>query len=210
MASVIRSQFVHWTVVIPIVAIFALVLTWGRELSTFAVVVVAAFLAGAVLAAVHHAEVVAHKVGEPLGSLVLAIAVTVIEVGLIVMLMISGGPETQSLARDTVFAAVMITCNGILGLSLLLGAIHRRVALFKPEGTGAALATVATLAALSLVLPTFTTASPVRILAGTACLCSRRIAGVVRALRPHANPPTPRLLSANHHRGQSRRRRRTR
>jgi Ca2+:H+ antiporter len=160
MASMIRSQFVHWTVVIPIVAMLALVLTWGRELSSFAVVVVAAYLAGAVLAAVYHAEVVAHKVGEPLGSLVLAIAVTVIEVGLIVMLMISGGPETQSLARDTVFAAVMITCNGILGLSLLLGAIHRRVALFNPEGTGAALATVATLAALSLVLPTFTTSQP--------------------------------------------------
>ena len=112
------------------------------------------FLAGAVLAAVHHAEVVAHRVGEPFGSLVLAVAVTVIEVALIVTLMISGGEKTQSLARDTVFAAVMITCNGILGLSLLVGALRRHVAVFNAEGTGGALATVATLATLSLVLPT--------------------------------------------------------
>ena len=78
-------------------------------------------VAGGVLAAVHHAEVVAHRVGEPFGSLVLAVAVTVIEVALIVTLMLSGGDEAATLARETVFAAVMITVNGILGLSLLLG-----------------------------------------------------------------------------------------
>ncbi|WP_428966904.1 calcium:cation antiporter [Micromonospora fluostatini] len=135
-------------------------MTWNRTLPGPVVAVVALFLAGAVLAAVHHAEVVAHKVGEPYGSLVLAVAVTVIEVALIVTLMISGGEKTQALARDTVFAAVMITCNGILGLSLLLGALRRGVAVFNPEGTGGALATVATLATLSLVVPTFTTSRP--------------------------------------------------
>jgi Ca2+:H+ antiporter len=109
---------------------------------------------------VHHAEVVAHKVGEPYGSLVLAVAVTVIEVALIVTLMISGGEKTQALARDTVFAAVMITCNGILGISLRVGAIRRRIAVFNPEGTGGALAAVATIATLSLVLPSFTTSRP--------------------------------------------------
>src|SRR3712207_1911545 len=83
-----------------------------------------ALLAGAVLAAVHHAEVIAHRVGEPFGSLVLAVAVTTIEVGLIVTLMVSAGDDSASLARDTVFAAVMITCNGILGLSVLLGALR--------------------------------------------------------------------------------------
>ncbi|MGX1763015.1 calcium:proton antiporter, partial [Streptomyces lydicus] len=103
---------------------------------------------------------VAHRVGEPFGSLVLAVAVTVIEVALIVTLMISGGDKAASLARDTVFAAVMITCNGIVGLALLVGALRRRVAVFNAEGTGAALATVATLATLSLVLPTFTTSTP--------------------------------------------------
>jgi Ca2+:H+ antiporter len=74
--------------------------------------------------------------------------------------MISGGEKTQSLARDTVFAAVMITINGILGLSLLVGALRRRIAVFNPEGTGGALAAVATIATLSLVLPTFTTSRP--------------------------------------------------
>ncbi|RIV41408.1 calcium:proton antiporter [Micromonospora radicis] len=152
----LRRTMTTWTVFVPIAALLVLGLTWNRQLGGVLVVVVALFLAGAVLAAVHHAEVVAHKVGEPYGSLVLAVAVTVIEVALIVTLMISGGEKTQSLARDTVFAAVMITCNGILGLSLLIGALRRRLAVFNPEGTGGALATVATLATLSLVVPTFT------------------------------------------------------
>ncbi|MEE3918845.1 hypothetical protein V2I01_11655 [Micromonospora sp. BRA006-A] len=136
-----------------------LVMTWGRELPGPLIFVVAGLLAAAVLAAVHHAEVVAHKVGEPYGSLVLAVAVTVIEVGLIVTLMISGGDKTQALARDTVFAAVMITCNGILGLSLLLGALRRGGGL-QSGGHRRALATVATLATLSMVVPTFTTSRP--------------------------------------------------
>ncbi|MEV6491802.1 ionic transporter y4hA [Actinoplanes sp. NPDC051633] len=150
----------RWTLSVPVAGIVALVLTWGRDLPPPVVVIVALLLAGSVLAAVHHAEVVAHKVGEPFGSLVLAVAVTVIEVALIVTLMISGGEKTQSLARDTVFAAVMITCNGILGLCLLVGAIRRRFAVFNPEGTGGALAAVATVATLSLVLPSFTTSRP--------------------------------------------------
>jgi Ca2+:H+ antiporter len=160
MESRIRSYLAHWTVYLPILAIAALILTWGRDLPPPVVVIVALFLGGAVLAAVHHAEVVAHKVGEPYGSLVLAVAVTIIEVALIVTLMISGGEKSQSLARDTVFAAVMITCNGLLGLSLLVGALRRHVAVFNSEGTGGAFATVATISALSLVLPTFTTSRP--------------------------------------------------
>ncbi|MFB6478706.1 calcium:proton antiporter [Streptomyces virginiae] len=155
-----RSFLTDWTVVVPVVALVALVFSWGRDLPGFAVALVALCLAGAVLAAVHHAEVVAHRVGEPFGSLVLAVAVTVIEVALIVTLMADGGDKTASLARDTVFAAVMITCNGIVGVSLLVGALRNRVAVFNPEGSGAALATVATLATLSLVLPTFTTSKP--------------------------------------------------
>ncbi|MGV9977339.1 calcium:proton antiporter [Micromonospora wenchangensis] len=157
MPALPRPRMSDWTIVVPVLAVLLLLVTWNRELPGVLVAVVALLLAGAVLAAVHHAEVVAHKVGEPYGSLVLAVAVTVIEVALIVTLMISGGDKTQALARDTVFAAVMITCNGILGLSLLLGALRRRVAVFNPEGTGGALATVATLATLSLVVPTFTT-----------------------------------------------------
>ena len=153
-------MFTTWTVVVPVLAVMVLALVWGRTLPGPIVLLVAVLLAGSVLAAVHHAEVVAHRVGEPFGSLVLAVAVTVIEVGLIVTLMATGGAKAATLARDTVFAAVMITCNGILGLSLLIGALRRRVAVFHPEGSGAALATVATLSTLSLVLPTFTTSEP--------------------------------------------------
>jgi Ca2+:H+ antiporter len=123
-------------------------------------VVVAVFLGASVIAAVHHAEVIAHRVGEPFGSLVLAVAVTVIEVGLIVTLMAGDSAGNETLARDTVFAAAMITCNGILGLSLLIAAIRGHVASFNAEGTASALATVATLAVLTLVLPTFTTSAP--------------------------------------------------
>ncbi|KOX12089.1 ionic transporter y4hA [Saccharothrix sp. NRRL B-16348] len=160
MVATARSSLLTWTTIAPLLSVVVLVVTWGRVPGAFLVALVAVVLAATVLAAVHHAEVVALRVGEPFGSLVLAVAVTVIEVALIVTLMASGGPETASLARDTVFAAVMITTNGIVGISLLLGALRYGVTLFNPEGSGAALATVATLATLSLVLPTFTTSQP--------------------------------------------------
>src|SRR5919112_1820572 len=143
------AMTLSWTTVVPAVAVLVLPLAWGRDLSLVPLAVVTALLAGAVLAAVHHAEVVAHRVGEPFGSLVLAMA-----------LMVAGGPETATLARDTVFAAVMITCNGIVGLSLLLGAFRYGLVSFNAEGSGAALATVLTLATLTLVFPTFTTSEP--------------------------------------------------
>ncbi|MCX4668044.1 calcium:proton antiporter [Streptomyces sp. NBC_01381] len=157
MITRLRELTTRWTAAVPVLAVVLLALTWGRDLPGPVVAVVTLVLAGAVLAAVHHAEVIAHRVGEPFGSLVLAVAVTIIEVALIVTLMVDGGDKSATLARDTVFAAVMITCNGIVGICLLAGALRHRVAVFNPEGTGAALATVATLATLSLVLPTFTT-----------------------------------------------------
>ncbi|TXS35155.1 ionic transporter y4hA [Streptomyces sp. t39] len=147
----------QWTTWMPVLALLALAFGWGRDLPALGVTVVALCLFSAVLAAVHHAEVVAHRVGEPLGSLVLAVAVTVIEVGLIVMLMTGGGEKASTYARDTVFAAVMITCNGIVGLCLLVGAVRNRTVIFNAEGSGGALATVITLASMTLVLPTFTT-----------------------------------------------------
>ncbi|MGJ7879852.1 calcium:proton antiporter [Streptomyces rochei] len=155
-----RDFLTQWTAVTPVIAVVLLVLTWGRDLPGAVVAVLTVVLAASVLAAVHHAEVVAHRVGEPFGSLVLAVAVTVIEVALIVTLMADGGDKSASLARDTVFAAVMITCNAVVGLSLLVASLRHGTAVFNPEGTGAALATVATLATLSLVLPTFTTSAP--------------------------------------------------
>jgi Ca2+:H+ antiporter len=150
----------RWTAAVPAVAFLVMAVTFGSKPGTPVLFVAALLLAGAVLAAVHHAEVVAHRVGEPFGSLVLAVAVTVIEVGLIVTLMVSGGDDTATLARDTVFAAVMITCNGVVGLSLLVGALKTRLATFNAEGSATALATVSTLATLTLVVPTFTTSRP--------------------------------------------------
>ena len=150
----------QWRLVVPGVAVVALAATWGSKPGSAVLAVVAVLLAGAVLAAVHHAEVVAHRVGEPFGALTLAVAVTVIEVALIVTLMVSGGSETSTLARDTVFAAVMITTNGILGLAVLIGALHRGTASFNAEGTATALATVLALTTLCLVLPRFTTSTP--------------------------------------------------
>ncbi|MET7675265.1 calcium:proton antiporter [Streptomyces seoulensis] len=155
-----RSLATRWTLLVPVLAVVLLIFTWGRGLPGAVVALITLVLAGSVLAAVHHAEVVAHRVGEPFGSLVLAIAVTIIEVALIVTLMVDGGDKSATLARDTVFAAVMITCNGIVGICLLVGSLRHGTAVFNPEGTGAALATVATLATLSLVLPTFTTSKP--------------------------------------------------
>ncbi|WP_395694483.1 calcium:proton antiporter [Nocardioides sp.] len=149
-----------WTTLAPVAALVVLALAWGHHPGTLAAVAIGVFLVGAVLSAVHHAEVVAHRVGEPFGSLLLAAAVTVIEVALIVTLMVTGKGDTSALARDTVFAAVMITLNGIAGLSLLIGAVRYRMAVFNPEGSGSALMTVAVLATLTLVLPRFTTTAP--------------------------------------------------
>jgi Ca2+:H+ antiporter len=144
----------------PLVGLVALGATWGSTPRGATVAIVAVILAAAVISAVHHAEVIAHRVGEPFGSLILAVAVTIIEVGLIITLMTSGGSEAATLARDTVFAAVMITVNGIIGLSLLVRTRGGQIARFNAEGSGTALATVATLATLTLVLPTFTTSTP--------------------------------------------------
>jgi Ca2+:H+ antiporter len=121
----------------------------------------AALVLGAtVFAAVYHAEVVAHRVGEPFGTLVLAVAVTVIEVSLIVSVMLGGGAETAGLARDTVFAAVMIICNGLVGLCLLWGGARHHVQGFQLESASAALAVLAALVTLTLVLPNYTTTTP--------------------------------------------------
>ena len=123
-------------------------------------VLVAAGLIAGVLAAVHHAEVVAHKVGEPYGTLVLAIAVTVIEVALIVSLMLAGGPATAGLARDTVFAAVMIILTGMVGLCMLAGGSRHGEQSFGLYGVSGALATLAAIAVLTMVLPNYTETTP--------------------------------------------------
>jgi Ca2+:H+ antiporter len=149
-----------WSVAIPVVAIVVLAAAWGRAPAVWLVLIIAAALVAAVMTAVHHAEVVAHRVGEPFGSLVLAVAVTIIEVSLVVSMMISGGASAATLARDTVFAAVMIVCTGVIGLCLLAGGLRHHVIAFRIEGTSPVLATLAALVTLTLVLPTYTTSTP--------------------------------------------------
>src|ERR1043165_1750067 len=107
-----------WTWLVPALALAMLAIGLAVGVGTLVAVSCGTALVGAGIAAVHPAEVVAHRVGEPFGTLVLAVAVTIIEVALIVTLMADGGDKSSTLARDTVFAAVMITCNGIVGVSL--------------------------------------------------------------------------------------------
>jgi Ca2+:H+ antiporter len=146
-------------VAIPVIAAIILVFSWGSKPGIALAIVLAVVLIATVLVAVQHAEVIAHKVGEPFGSLILAVAVTVIEVGLIVTLSAGGDEHAATLARDTVFSAFMITTTGIIGLAILVGALKFGTVRFNSEGSGAALATVSTLAVLCLVLPDFTEAS---------------------------------------------------
>jgi Ca2+:H+ antiporter len=129
----------------------------GNVLGGFFTVLLVVGLFAGVFAAVFHAEVVAHRVGEPYGTLVLAVAVTAIEVALIVSLMIAGGEEASGLARDTVFAAVMIILNGMVGLCLLAGGQRHGEQTFGLYGVSAALATLVAISVLTMVLPNYTT-----------------------------------------------------
>ncbi len=150
-----------WTLLAPLAA--ALVLGAAAfEMGSGAVfaAIIAMALAGSVFAAVHHAETVAHRVGEPYGTLVLALAVTLIEVALIVSLMIAGGAQAAALARDTVFAAVMIILNGIIGLCLLVGGLRHRQQTFSLDGVSAALVALAAIVVLTLVFPNYTLTTP--------------------------------------------------
>lgn len=148
-----QRQLLSWTTLGPILA-WVVVLLAGAGFAP--VWLVALLLAAAVTGAVHHAEVIAHRLGEPFGTLILALAVTIIEVGLIVSLMMGAEDGAASLARDTVIAAVMIILNGIIGICLLIGGIKHREQSFQQSGVSAALATISALTVLSLVLPNFT------------------------------------------------------
>jgi len=154
------NQLPWWTWTWPLLALVVLGLQFaigsGGPLTAIEVFV----LVATVFAAVHHAEVVALRVGEPFGTLVLALAVTVIEVALIVSVMISGGPEKAGLARDTVFAVVMLVCNGIVGLCLLLGAVRHREQVFHLQGANAALAVLIAMTSLTLIFPNLTITAP--------------------------------------------------
>lgn len=147
------------SVAAPFVGLLLLLFVWGsKPTAAFAAMLVVVHVI-LVTVSVNHAEAIAHRVGEPFGTLVLALAVTVIEVSLIITLMLSEGPKSQTLARDTVFAAVMIVCNGVVGLSVVVRARRGHVVRFSEQGANALLGTVVTVATLSLVLPSFTSSS---------------------------------------------------
>lgn len=144
----------------PVLALGALIIALVVGMQPWLVILCGVALAGAVFVAVHHAEVVAHRVGEPFGTLVLALAVTAIEAALILSMMVAGGEEMAVLPRDAIFAAVMIICTGVVGICLLVGGLAHREQTFRVEGAGAGLAALIVMAALALVLPTFTTSTP--------------------------------------------------
>ncbi len=149
---------------IPFAAAAMLVPAFGLDLqgtagSAFAALSGAALIA-AVFMAVHHAEVVAHRVGEPFGTLLLAVAVTVIEAALIVSMMLSGGAQAAALPRDAVFAAVMIIATGVVGLCMVVGGLRHHKPEFRIDGVNAGLAALIAISVLVLVLPAFTTSTP--------------------------------------------------
>lgn len=152
-----------WSGVFPIIAIAigafgSIVLHGDVPLALFLVAVPVLF--AAVFAAVHHAETVSHRIGQPFGSIVLALAVTVIEVSLIVSVLLSAPEADSSIARDTVFAAIMIVLNGIVGMCLLIGGIQFHVQSFQAPSARAALGVLGTLSVLGLVLPNYTMTTP--------------------------------------------------
>lgn len=147
-----------WTAVVPFLAL-ATDLALHGALAPVAGLALAAALLGAVLAAVYHAEVVARRVGDPFGAVILALAVTVIELGLIVSILL--GPEpAPTLVRDTVHAVVVLVLHGLAGLCIVVGAIHHREQAFRTQGAQAYLIVLLPMVAITLVLPNFTTSVP--------------------------------------------------
>jgi Ca2+:H+ antiporter len=167
----------HWTTLAPLAAAALLVLTTTIGEQPWLLVGCVVAIIAAVLAAVHHAEVIAHRVGEPLGTLVLALAVTVIEAALLLSLLFAGGSGMETLPRDTVYATVMIITTGVVGLCTMIGGLAHREQSFRVDGAGGGLAALIVLAVVTLVLPDFTITTSV----GTYSRAQSLFAAVVSA-----------------------------
>lgn len=159
------NRIPRWSVAVPVagLALAASLIGNGTGELPLAVLILAPLLLLAtVFAAVHHAEVLALRLGEPVGSIVLALAVTVIELALIVSLMLAGKQGVETLARDTVYATIMLILSGVIGICLLLGGVRYHAQRFRLDSAVSALSVLGTMAVLSLVLPVFTrtTAGP--------------------------------------------------
>lgn len=144
-----------WSILSPVLAWLAYFFMGGQT-GTISIIILSLVLIAGVLAAVHHAEVVAHRVGEPFGTIILALAVTIIEVSLIVSLMSSGGEKTAALARDTVFAAIMIILTFIIGICILLGGAKFKEQFITKHAATSALVALTAILVLTLVLPNYT------------------------------------------------------
>ncbi len=152
-----------WTALAPLLTlgfVAAVHVIWDGHLPGLLILPAVVLLLAAVFAAVHHAETAAHRLGDPYGAILLAVAVTIIEVALIVSVLLKAPPGTSEIARDTVFAAIMIVLNGIVGLCLLIGGVRHFEQGFQARGATGALGVLATVAVLALVLPNFTLAAP--------------------------------------------------
>jgi Ca2+:H+ antiporter len=146
------------------VLLFAGVTVTGYEFAPSAAELVFAavllvILFGTVFAAAHHAEVIAHRIGEPFGTLLLTLSVTIIEVALIATIML-GDKDVPALARDTVFAVVMIVCNGLVGICIFTGGLRYREQDFQVTGANLYLSVLFVLATITLVLPNYTLTTP--------------------------------------------------
>ena len=145
----------QWTTSIPLLA-FILYLSGLLDNNPVFQIIAGVLLMLCVMSAVHHSEIVAHRVGEPFGTIILAVSITVIEVAIIISLMITGGKEYAAFARDTVYAAVMLILNGIVGLSLFFGGRKFHTQTFSPHSVKIALVSLVSIVAFTMILPTFT------------------------------------------------------
>jgi Ca2+:H+ antiporter len=166
----------QWTIITPVLGWILLFSGLVSDSSVFQIVA-SILLIFSVMSAVHHSEIIAERVGEPYGTIILAISITVIEVSIIVSLMLSEGPEAASLARDTVFAATMLILNGIIGLCLLIGGLKHYEQKFSAPSVTIALISLVSIVVFTLVFPTFTESvkgsyysTPQLIFASVACL----------------------------------------
>lgn len=196
--SIATDRLPLWTVAVPFAALAADLLLHGGTGPATAVALGVALIA-AVLAAVHHAEVVALRVGEPFGAILLALAVTVIELGLIVSIMLGDQPE-PTLLRDTIHAVVVLVLHGMAGLCIVVGALRHREQEFRTEGAHAYLIVLLPMVAITLVLPNFTSSAPgpyytgsQMAFVGLACLLLWLAFSFVQTVRhrEHFLPPQP-------------------
>lgn len=147
-----------WTIAVPVVALGSNFALYGSA-SLAAALGLGIALVAAVMAAVHHAELIALRVGEPFGAILLALAVTVIELGLIVSIMLGDHPE-PTLVRDTIHAVVVLVLHGVAGLCIVVGAVRHREQVFRTQGAQAYLIVLLPMVAITLVLPNFTSSAP--------------------------------------------------